>query len=414
MPRHALLGGGTSGYGVCGIGRLSPRALVAAAMFVLPVALSACAVRTPSLTAGADFLRQDGAPFLVKGVVYVPAYPGHLPWELASAPDIPEQLKASIRDDVHQIEAMGANTIRLWDAPTYCYWAIGQRTRLLILQTIWFEGQLADFQDPAFKAQCKLTIARVVDRLYASTEAPPRILAYLVGNELSRESVTRTDERHPAVTRYDGAHVQAPEGSTATACFLAEMADYVKAYELAQHGRQHLVSYANDIRTADVLETPFLDFQSVNAYLYAAQDYGTTLPAWVAALKARHPEKPLLLTETGLSVAPRAPHNGPPHYGYGGNTPEEQAAGLVQTWQALRQAARPVAGMCIHEYLDAWWKFGKADAEEHDPQDVEEWFGLAALEPEGNWYATHPRKAYGTMRALWLSDPDLRRLRPSP
>jgi hypothetical protein len=189
------------------------------------------------------------------------------------------------------------------------------------------------------------------------------------------------------------------------------MADYLRSYELARYGRRHLVSYANEIRTLDILDAPFLDFRSVNAYPYAVREH---LPPresrgpkmfldWIESVKSRHPGRPLLVTETGLSVSPQAPHVGPPGYGYGGNTPEEQAQHLVHTWQDLSAAPLPVAGMCVHEYLDAWGKVGKEDALRHEPGDVDEWFGRVSIEPEGRGDATRPRRAYEALRTIWTA-----------
>jgi hypothetical protein len=210
-----------------------------------------------------------------------------------------------------------------------------------------------------------------------------------VGNELSERTILRTNAGHPDLNRYEGRHVRTGPGLNASEVFLAEMADYVKQYEQDRYGVTHLVSYANQIRTADLVDTPFLDFRSHNIYSYdvpyvrpgtsPGSVSGTFLQGWIEELKAKHREIPLLVTETGLSVSPNAPHVGPPNYGYGGNTEFEQAGGLLRALEDVVTAREPLAGVVVHELLDAWWKFGLEDSFTQDPDDVEEWFGLVQL-----------------------------------
>jgi len=337
-----------------------------------------------------DYLLKDGEPFLVKGVVYVPAYPGHLPWEIEVAASLPPRLRHSIDRDIAQIAAMGANTVRLWGAPEDCYRSIRDAGSLYFLQTLWIDNEAGDLQEPQFKEDTKRYVRSVIDRIHRvfAGQAPP-LLAYLVGNELSEATILATNARHPELDGYAGAYVSTGQTVNASEAFLAEMADYAKRYEHDTYGVTHLVSYANDIRTADLIDTPFLDFRSHNIYSYAVPVYrpgtsagtvsGTLLQGWVEELKSRYPELPLLITETGLSVAPDAPHVGPPHYGYGGNTVSEQATGLLEAIEAVETSRPPTAGVIIHEFLDAWWKFGLDDSYTHDPADVEEWFGVVRL-----------------------------------
>ena len=68
-------------------------------------------------------------------------------------------------------------------------------------------------------------------------------------------------------------------------------------------------------------------------------DSGTLFQGWVEELKYLHPGVPLLITETGLSVSPNAANQGPPDYGYGGNTEAEQAAGILQNLSDIDSAS---------------------------------------------------------------------------
>jgi hypothetical protein len=337
-----------------------------------------------------DHILKDGEPFFVRGIVYVPGYPGHLPWDTEIAASLPEKLRNSIDRDLAQISSLGANTVRLWGAPRYCYEAIKQIGNLFFIQTLWIDSEVGDLHDPQFKEDTKAYIRSVIDRIYiVYADIQPPLIAYLVGNELSESTIRATNTSHTELSSYSGSHITTGNNLNPSEVFLAEMADYVKEYEHSTYGVTHLVSYSNDIRTADLIDTPFLDFRSHNTYSYAVPYYrpgtspgsvsGTVLQGWIEELKSRHPDLPLLITETGLSVSPNAPHIGPPNYGYGGNTESEQSAGLLQNIADAETSQFPNAGVVIHELLDAWWKFGLEDSHSQDPNDIEEWFGIVRL-----------------------------------
>ncbi|UCG88570.1 MAG: hypothetical protein JSW71_08535 [Gemmatimonadota bacterium] len=337
-----------------------------------------------------DYILKDGEPFPIKGIVYVPGYPGYLPWDIENASSLAERLKNSIDRDIAQISAMGANTIRLWGAPRYCYQSVKDAGNLFFLQTLWINTEVSDLHDPQFKEDTKSYIRSVIDRIHSVyVDEPPPLIAYIVGNELSESTILATNAEHPGLNGYAGEHISTEQNLNASEVFLAEMADYVKEYEHDTYGVTHLVSYSNDIRTADIIDTPFLNFRSHNTYSYSVPYYrpgtaqgsvsGTLLQGWIEELKSRFPDRPLLVTETGLSVSPNAPHVGPPNYGYGGNTESEQATGLLQNIEDVETSQFPIAGVIIHEFLDAWWKFGLEDSHSQDPDDIEEWFGIIRL-----------------------------------
>lgn len=345
---------------------------------------------TEVFTTDSDHILKDGQPFTIRGVVYVPGYPGYLPWEIEALSSLPERLRNSIDRDMAQIAALGANTIRFWGAPRYCYESLERAGNLFFLQTLWIDADAGDLHDPQFKEQTKGYFRSVIDRIHSVYQggAPP-LIAYLVGNELSEATIRATNAAHPALTSFSGAYISTSQDLNASEVFLAEMADYVKQYEHDAYGMTHLVSYSNDIRTADLIDTPFLDFRSANTYSYSVPQYrpgtapgsasGTLLQGWIEELMSRFPDRPLLVTETGLSVSPNATRVGPPDFGYGGNTEADQATGLLQNLTDIETSQAPVAGAVIHEFLDAWWKFGLEDSYSQDPNDVEEWFGIIRL-----------------------------------
>jgi len=355
---------------------------------------------------------KNNLPFQIKGVVYVPGYPGYLPWEIENATTLPQELSNSIEADLSNIKAMGANTVRFWGAPKYCYEALKNVGDLNFIQTIWIKGDEPDFQSAEFKESTKTYIQAVIDRIYSVfNDNRPPLVAYIIGNELSESSILSTNAAHPEITNFTGNYIVTDSGITATEAFVAEMADFARTYEYETYGNQSLLSYANEIRTAEVIDIPFLDFISHNAYSYAVPYYrpgtaagsssGTLFQGWIEEIKAKHPNIPLLISETGLSVSPNAGQVGPPNYGYGGNTESQQAAALLQNINDVTTSTLPIAGVCIHEYLDAWWKFGLEDSYTQDPDDVEEWFGLVKLNNAGGWYTTEFRSAYEAIKNIW-------------
>ncbi len=360
-----------------------------------------------------NFILKNDIPLNIKGVVYVPGYPGYLPWEIEQSTSLTNNLKESISNDIANIKAMGANTIRFWGAPRHCYIALQDVGNLNFIQTIWIDGSNPDFQDSIFKETIKSYIRNVIDRIYSVfTDNKPPLISFLIGNELSELSIQSTDAAHPEINSYSGNYIITKSKVSATEAFIAEMADYVKTYEFENYGNITLVSYANEIRTADIIDTPFLDFRCHNAYSYAVPYYrpntiagsnsGTIFQGWVEEIKSKYPNMPLLITETGLSVSPNAFHVGPPNYGYGGNTTIEQVTGLIQNIDDINNADQPIAGVFIHEYLDAWWKFGLEDSYTQDPNDIEEWFGIVRLTESGNWYNTEFRDSYNAIKQIWI------------
>jgi len=365
-----------------------------------------------SFTVDAHNILKNNLPFQVKGVVYVPGYPGYLPWEIENAATLPQELKNNIDSDLANIKAMGANTVRFWGAPKYCYESLKTIGDLNFIQTIWIKGDEPDFQNVVFKEKTKAYIRKVIDRIYSVfNEHSPPLVAYIIGNELSESSILSTNAAHPDITNFVGDYIVTEASITATEAFIAEMADYARTYEFDTYTNKSLLSYANEIRTADIIEIPFLDFISHNAYSYAVPYYrpgtaagsssGTLFQGWIEEIKAKHPNIPLLISETGLSVSPNAGQVGPPNYGYGGNTESQQAAALLQNINDVTTSTLPIAGVCIHEYLDAWWKFGLEDSYTQDPDDVEEWFGLVKLNNAGGWYTTEFRSAYEAIKNIW-------------
>ena len=175
-----------------------------------------------------DYILKDGEPFRIRGIVYVPGYPGYLPWDIQNESTLPERLRNSIDRDIAQISAMGANTIRLWGAPSYCYQSIMAAGNLFIVQTLWIDTEVTDLHDPDFKEGTKAYFRTVIDRIHSIyTDTRPPLIAYLVGNELSEETILATNALHPTLNSYSGNHLSTGQHVNASEVFLAEMAGLV-------------------------------------------------------------------------------------------------------------------------------------------------------------------------------------------
>lgn len=363
-------------------------------------------------TTNQHYILKNNVPLNIKGVVYVPGYPGFLPWDIEKSQNLTENLKTSIYNDLNNIKSLGANTVRFWGAPKYCYEALKSIGNMNFIQVIWIDGEAADFQNSTFKTNTKNYIKEVVDRVYSvfnSDEIP--LIAFTIGNELSKSSIYSTNTAHPDINNYSGRFIKTDSSINASEAFIAEMADFAKSYEFDTYNHSSLLTYSNDIRTFGDIEVTFLDFISHNAYSYAVPYYrpqtkkgsssGTYFQGWIEEIKSKNPTLPLLITETGLSVSPNAANVGPPNYGYGGNTEQEQSIGILQNLTDIETSSLPIAGVCIHEYLDAWWKFGLEDSYSQDPNDIEEWFGIAKLKKSGIWYETEFRPIGNALKNYW-------------
>ena len=77
---------------------------------------------------------------------------------------------------------------------------------------------------------------------------------------------------------------------------------------------------------------------------------------------------------------------------------------MLQNINDIDTSAFPLAGVCVHEFSDAWWKFGLEDSYSQDPNDVEEWFGVVKLKDSSDWYKTELRGSYHALKEKWYLD----------
>ena len=318
-------------------------AYVAAAVVVLQRYAEAPVERPRRVVVRGDWLYRDGHKLLVKGIGWDPARPGELPW----ARDVSVPL---VDDDFRRIRDAGFNTIRTWDALSRDELAAADRHGLSVLQGIWIAPDGA-FSDEAFRRDA---VKKVRDVVGYSKESRA-VLGYLVMNEPK------------------AAHVRA-QGLDETRAFLRLVREEIRALD-----PDALVSFAS-WPGSEMMHEAQLDFAAANLHpfrpsrLLQAVGYEGMVRIW----KDLHgKERPLLVTEYGLSVAPRPPAT---PEAPGGATEEEQARRLPE--MADRMLAAGAAGGAAFAWIDGWWKGQDKAGDERtrDEDDAEEWFGLVAMD----------------------------------
>ena len=306
---------------------------------LLLVGLSAGAsVHAGGVEVRGEQLYVDGERFLVKGVGYAPYRPGQTPWNTTVSLE-------TLAGDFARIRQAGFNTIRTWRPLSPEALALAGEHGLKVLQGVWIDPD-RDYASDTFRTLLQEVVQQEVERAHTSEH----VLAVLVGNELS-----------PA--RAAQAGVSETEASLRLAYETAKRVD-----------PQRLISHANWPRLS-ALDGSLWDLVCVNVYPYepASVSHSFGFRGYLEHLTHTVAKgTPVLITELGVSASPK-PGSRP---GYGGSTPEAQAEEVLALWDAVFQAG--TQGGSVFAWQDEWWKQADelGDAQAHDPDDPEEWFGL--------------------------------------
>lgn len=289
-----------------------------------------------------DWLFVNGDKFLVKAVGWDPARPTETPWQRTISTTL-------VDEDFRRIRAAGFNTIRTWEAMTWEELTAAERHGLKVLQGIWIEPD-GDFGDAAFRFRAAKKIRDIVGYSRESRA----VIGYLIMNEP------------------EAAHVLSV-GVETTRALLRELANECKKLD-----PQALVAFSN-WPGVEFLSESSLDFGGANLHpfrptvLLDALGYEGMVRVW----KRLHgPDRPLIVTEYGVSVAPIRPTAESP----GGASEDAQAQALVSMGEQMLAAG--AAGGAAFSWLDGWWKGQNraSDEQSRDADDPEEWFGLNALD----------------------------------
>jgi hypothetical protein len=340
-------------------------------------------------------LSKGGKPVFFKGIGYSPYLPNETPI-YGAPPGDDDRYKAHIP----LITGLGVNYIHVFphNMPAGFFDAL-DKTDLVYGQDVWVWAYEEDFLDETFLKNTLAHIREVIDRTYA-VGRPDRLVLFSIGDELQAASVKRTDELHPEVRDFKGNHITVTN-RTPTEVALARLIDGAMTYELARYGRRHLYCHTSWTHIGPVPDRPDLevptkhlilpdigDLICLNIYTYAngvrtsphGSVTGTTYQGYLEAL-AKMVEKPVIITQVGLSTSPIAPKPNVP--GFGGHRVEDVPKTFRSVWQDVRSAAgkEKFAGLVFFEFQDEWWKSGEdpTDSTRHESQDPEEWFGIYAV-----------------------------------
>ncbi len=319
---------------------------------------------------GDQFLR-DGVPVFVNLVDYQPLEPGQS--------IVGEIRERRIWDDWRRWGAYRGGSdpvlLRVYPQPTTQYpvrvpASFYDNVRQLgfwVVRDIYFQSDYTA-ADAISKGQA--VIDAVINEV-ETTGGMDVIFAWEIGNEF--------DPYNPAVLQ----------------SFLEAMCSYLKSQMQlpGREGYSRWVTWASwppcdPLRTDGApIRVTGLDYYSFNAYSYdperirdhqAGPGTGTPWAGYISALKAVLPDKPLVITETGLPDSPWAVglfqsvlHPWYPVYRRGALSEEQVAEGLADRYWDARLAG--MAGVGFFEWQDEWHKAGDPWTQADDP---EEHFGL--------------------------------------
>lgn len=365
-----------------------------------PAHSSKTAVLSPStppplrfVTKGTSIVdRNHQHPVFFKGIGYSP----YLPNETPIYGDAPGN-DSRYEEHLGLIEKMGANYIHVFPLkmPSKFFDALDE-TEMVYGQDIWIWAYEEDFLAEPFLEKTMQDIKGVIDHVYA-VGRPDRLVLFSVGDELQADAVLRTDARHPEVRSYTGKHLVVTD-RTPTEIALARLIDQAMEYELSRYGQRHLYCHTSWTHIGPVADRPDLevpkesilnpdlgDLVCLNVYTYArgvrtsppGSVTGTSYQGYLEDLAAQT-EKPILITQTGLSTSPFEPKSWVP--GFGGHKVEDVPQKFTAIWRDVQTAAgrEKISGIAFFELLDEWWKSGEdpTDSSRHEREDPEEWFGL--------------------------------------
>ncbi|MDD5680771.1 MAG: glycoside hydrolase family 2 TIM barrel-domain containing protein, partial [Candidatus Omnitrophica bacterium] len=319
--------------------------------FIIPLTY-AQEKKAPRIDIVGNSIYLDGKKFLIKGVGYSPFRPGIWPGGRV-APDI-------IEADFKRIKEAGFNTIRVWGTMPEDQLNLAEKYDLKVIQAAGVSPN-AKFDYEGFLRQAESQVRQMAK----ISKNHPNVIMYLVTNE--------------------------PHSQAILSCGIDKTIDmYKKLIAIVkQEDPSRPVSMANAYWTL-WLDQSMWDVICFNVYNYdppLVEDMGyANFVKNLRDLYAR--EKPLVVTEFGLSVSPDGPGKG----GYGGNTPNEQADGVIKDLHGIIQGG--AAGGCVFEWNDEWWKGSNAAVHDTHP---EEWFGIVGIESKENPLGT-PRKAYHVLK----------------
>lgn len=335
---------------------------------------------------------KQSAPAFFRGIGYSPYLPGETPLKGA-----PPGNDSRYEEHLNLMTAMGVDYLHVFPTkmPANFFTAL-DKTEMMYGQDIWVWAYEEDFLAEPFLAKTMEDIKAAIDHVY-TVGRPDRLVLFSVGDELQADSVVRTDTRHPEVRSFKGKHIEVTD-RTPTEIALARLIDGAMDYELRQYGQRHLYCHTSWTHIGPITDRPDIevpkenainpnlgDLVCLNVYTYArgvrtsppGSVTGTSYQGYLEDLAAKS-DKPIFITQVGLSTSPFEPKPWVP--GFGGHRVEDVPQAFTAVWRDLLTAKgkEKFSGVAFFELQDEWWKSGEdpTDSTRHEREDPEEWFGL--------------------------------------
>lgn len=335
---------------------------------------------------------QNNKPVFFRGIGYSPYLPNETP--LQGDPPGDDDRYA---EHLGLMQDMAVNYLHVFPMkmPQKFFTALA-KTEMVYGQDIWIWAYEEDFLAERFLAKTMENIKATIDHVY-TVGRPDRLVFFSVGDELQADSVVRTDTRHPEIRSYKGKHLEV-SNRTPTEIALARLIDGAMEYELSRYGQRHLYCHTSWTHIGPITNRPDLevpkenaltpdlgDLVCLNVYTYArgvrtsppGSVTGTSYQGYLEELAAST-DKPIFVTQVGLSTSPFEPKSWVP--GFGGHKVEDVPKHFTSIWQDIRTAKgkEKFCGISFFELQDEWWKSGEdpTDSARHELEDPEEWFGL--------------------------------------
>ena len=342
--------------------------------------------------------RRTNKPVFFKGIGYSPYLPKETPLKGAPPGD-----DGRYAEHIALMENMNVNYLHVFPMkmPPKFFEAL-DGTEMVYGQDIWIWAYEEDFLAEPFLAKTLEDIKAAIDHVYR-VGRPDRLVLFSIGDELQADSVVRTDTRHPEVRSYKGKHIQVSD-RTPTEIALARLIDGAMDYELTRYGQRHLYCHTSwthigplvgrpdlEVPEANAINPDLGDLVCLNVYTYArgvltsppGSVTGTTYQGYLEELAAQA-DKPIFVTQVGLSTSPFEPKPWVP--GFGGHRIEDVPDAFRAVWRDIRTAKgkEKYCGISFFELHDEWWKSGEDDTDStrHEREDPEEWFGLYEVGPD--------------------------------
>jgi hypothetical protein len=256
-----------------------------------------------------------------------------------------------------------------------------------------------------------------------TADVSPWVLGYIIGREIYANEVYYTNLLNPHITSYQGEVFSLAHGS-ASEVWATERLDKAMAYEKQKYRQQHPISFSSwptldpidhptehgpedmvslNLDEIDETHAPGGYFASYHVYPYFPDfmvcdpDYRqysdymgeNSYLGYLHDLKSKYANRPLIISEYGVSSswgASRLSSNGMHH---GGLTEKEQGEYIVRMMHNIRDAN--CGGGILFSWIDEWfkyvWIFGQNTHPEtrnrwHNIYSAEENYGLISFVPE--------------------------------